>query len=124
MDLRQAGAGHESGLTKCEICLILIDTFRNWNVTAVRELSSWDSTNSSVKENLIFTANDDQSKDGLLEILVNEIVQGWADGKLKGSSLLLTRRGQGCDFAFDAHESLDEVKSLRLVVESIPRISQ
>lgn len=91
-----------------------------WNRSQVEQLSSWDSTSASIVKNLVFTANAEQTSEGVTEILVNEAVQAWADGKLTKHGLLVVRRGTDCDLnVLDESQSPDGY-AIRLVIESIP----
>ena len=92
-----------------------------WNASQVEQLASWDSTSASIVNNLVFSANSEQTTEGTLEILLNEVVQAWADGILTKHALLLVHRGSTCDLNVLLDSQVSQGSAVELVVESVPK---
>ncbi|MBI3872302.1 MAG: hypothetical protein HY304_04395 [candidate division Zixibacteria bacterium] len=76
-----------------------------------------DSPPEGLADSLGFTVNAGQRKDGKLEILLNEVVQEWANGKITNRGLILIPRMSGCQYDLTASVDFPGTGWGELVVE-------
>ncbi len=69
-------------------------------------ISAWDSSNAYLMEGVLFASSPSESQGRLVEILVNEIVQQWAEGSIATNGLLLTTRSAECSRFLNLDDSV------------------
>lgn len=66
------------------------------SLSQLDKLVSWDEPGGELVDSLQLTAGYEQAKDGVLELLLNEVVQAWANRRIPNNGLLVTSRERRC----------------------------